>query len=197
MTIIALYGGPPKRDIVQLAFEECGQAGYEFELSPEEYDSALRRLNAMMAEWIEEGICLGYNFPNYGNGSPEDESGIPYGAVQSVATFLARRVAPSIGKTMGPESSSVMARSFALLKSKYNKPRPMQLGRLTPVGSGNRWQGMHGRPFFGYGWWRCNHGTDWCASDATNCGCTRAACLGPDSGASVPCAPGETFIVDG
>ena len=149
MTTIGLYGGPLKRALVQLAFEECGQAGYEFELTPEEYDSALRRLNAMMSEWLGNyGIDLGYNFPLPGsNGNAEDESGIPDSAVSVVSSYLARRIAPSIGKTMGPEATAALKESFATLRSTYMVIPSMMLRRQTVRGKGNRLYNR-GRPFF-------------------------------------------------
>lgn len=151
MTTINLYGGPLKRDIVQLAFEECGQAGYEFELTPEEYGSALRRLNAMMYEWADRkgyGIDLGYNFPNPGtNGNGEDESGIPNGTIAVVSSYLARRIAPGIGKTMGVEATAALAASFSLLRSGYATIPVMQLARQTPRGAGNK-RAWAGTPFF-------------------------------------------------
>ena len=147
MTTIALYGGPLKRDIVQLAFEECGQAGYEFELSAEEYDSALRRLNAMLSEWqAANGIALGYNFPAYGNGSADDESGIPPAAVQAVALGLAMRLAPTIGKAMPPESKAALAASMSNLRSTYTVVPTMGFGRNTVRGAGNRYYSRS--PFF-------------------------------------------------
>ena len=148
MTEIAIYGGPLKRDIIQQAFEECGQAGYEFELESEEYESALRRLNAMMAEWLAGyGIDLGYNFPNNGNGSAADESGIPDGAVQTVVTQLAGRIAPSIGKAMSADTARVMAQSFALLRSTYAVTPTLQLRGDTIRGAGNKRRGFLS-PFF-------------------------------------------------
>lgn len=146
MTQIPVYGGPLKRDIVQLAYEECGQAGYEFELTPEEYDSALRRLDNMLSEWLAAyGIDLDYNFPDYGNGSPEDESGVPPGSVQVIAQQLALRVGPSIGKTVTP--TRAMADAFSNLRSAYNCVPTMALRRDTPRGAGNRLSRWRG-PFF-------------------------------------------------
>lgn len=148
MTVISLYGGPLKRDVIQLAFEECGQAGYEFELTPEEYDSALRRMNTLLAEWRDGlGIDLGYNFPPYGNGNGDDESGLPDGAVNAVATHLALRIAPSIGKTMPPEAKQAMSGAMSILRAKYQTTPTRELGRQTMRGQGNRfWNGP--RPYF-------------------------------------------------
>lgn len=140
MTIVHVYGGPLKRDIIQLAYEECGQAGYEFELTPEEYASALRRLDALMAEWRDHyGICIGYNFPDYGHGSPEDESGIPRADVNVVSTYLAMRIAPAIGKTMSGETRGALARSFEAFRAKHQRTPMQEMARGTPRGSGNRY----------------------------------------------------------
>lgn len=148
MVSIPLYGGPSKQDIIQLAYEECGQAGYEFELTPEEYQSALRRMDAMLSEWIGLGVDLGYNFPNNGtHGSPEEESGIPDAALNAVATQLARRIAPSIGKTLSSEANGAMAMAWTLLRSNYTVIPTRQLGRQTPRGGGNRGF-TAGRAFF-------------------------------------------------
>lgn len=146
--IVPVYGGPLKRDLIQLAYEECGQAGYEFELTAEEYASALRRLDALMYEWRDGyGIDLSYNFANYGKGSPEDESGIPPAATQVVATYLAMRVAPGIGKTMTAESSGALARSFSLLRTTYTNMPRMGFRAGTIRGAGHRRFGWRD-PFF-------------------------------------------------
>ena len=71
--------GPPKRQIIEMAFSECAMAGYEFGRTPEEVTDALTRLNAMMAEWkAMRGIDLGYDQPHYGVGNPDGLSGIPH-----------------------------------------------------------------------------------------------------------------------
>lgn len=143
MTVLNLYGGPLKRDIIQLAFEECGQAGYEFELTPEEYDSALRRMNSMLAMWRRQyGVDLGYNFPDYGHGSADDESGIPDDAVDCVSKKLAQSIAPTIGKAMSSEARMTLATSWAALRSTYQAIPMREMGRQVMRGQGNRyWNG--------------------------------------------------------
>ena len=49
-----------KRQIVEQAFEELGLATYVFDMTPDQFDSALKRLDAMIAEWSIKGINLGY-----------------------------------------------------------------------------------------------------------------------------------------
>lgn len=147
MSVLPLYGNPPKRDIIQVAFEECGQAGYEFELTPEEYSSALRRLNAIMGELLGSGIDLGFYFPQNSFGSPEEGSGIPLDSVQAVGLLLAESIAPSIGKTLSAESNRRIVSARSQLYAKYMAIPQMEMGRQTPRGMGNRyWQGP--RPYF-------------------------------------------------
>ena len=43
--------GYSKRQFVEAAFAEVGLASYVFDLQPQDLEQALRRLDAMMAEW--------------------------------------------------------------------------------------------------------------------------------------------------
>ncbi|OYW93885.1 MAG: hypothetical protein B7Z23_04325, partial [Pseudomonadales bacterium 32-61-5] len=87
--------GYSKRQFISAAFEEVGLASYVFDLQPQQIESALRRLDAMMAEWNAKGIRLGYPLPN----SPESsdlsaESQVPDSANEAIITNLAIRIAP-------------------------------------------------------------------------------------------------------
>lgn len=150
MTTVALYGGPLKRDLIQTAYEECGQASYEFDLTPEEYAAALRRMNNMLSEWqAAYGIDLGYNFPDNGtDGNAEDESGIPPGAAQVVSGMLALRVAPAIGKTLSAETRAMLSRSWEVLRTSYACTPSMEFGRNTLKGAGHRRWWSRRNPFF-------------------------------------------------
>lgn len=148
MTTLALYGGPLKRQIIKQAYGGCGQSFTEFDISSEEMIAGLQLLNnAMAALEDEQGIVLGYNYPNAGSdGSPEDESGIPAGAVKAIVGHLARELAPTIGKTITPDAS--FARAWTNLLSKYTTVPQMEMGRNTVRGAGNRRYGLGGAPYF-------------------------------------------------
>jgi len=149
MVLVALPSGPLKRDLIQLAYEECGQAGYEFELTPEEYESALRWLNAMLSEWLDAfGVDLGYDFPVSGKGHIDDASGVPVGTQQIIGLRLALRIAPAIGKALSTESRKQMAESWSALRTKYQTTPTMQFGRNTMRGAGNRSFWSTRSPFF-------------------------------------------------
>lgn len=139
--------GPPKRHIIELAFSECAMAGYEFGRTPEEVADALTRLNYMMSEWLMlRGIDLGYDQPTYGVGNPDDLAGIPFETVNTVASFLALRIAPMMGATLSPEAKGNMARSLVLLEAHYANIPTMPLAPNTPRGGG-RGTGLYFGPF--------------------------------------------------
>lgn len=116
MTVVSVTDtGVKKRDIIEMMFEECGSAGYEFERTPEELSSALRKLNAMMAEWPFD--LLGYIQPEYSPGNPEDLTGVASKYNQVIALQLALRFAPNMGASLSPESRAALARSMALLSA--------------------------------------------------------------------------------
>ena len=129
--------GPPKRQIIELAFSECGMAGYEFGRTPEEVSDALLKLNAMMAEWKGmRGIDLGYIQPNYGVGKPDTLSGIPNDTLNVVASYLALRIAPMMGAQLSTEAKANLARSLSLLEAHYAAIVPMPHDPFTPRGMG-------------------------------------------------------------
>ena len=49
-----------KRQFVEQALEELGLASYEFDLQPEQMNSALIKLDAMIAAWASRGLKLNY-----------------------------------------------------------------------------------------------------------------------------------------
>lgn len=149
MSVLPVFGNPPKRDIIQMAYEECGAAGYEFEQTAEEEASALRRLQSMMAELQEnENIVLDFYFAPNGYGEGTEPSGIPAGAVNAIATLLAFRLAPNMGKSMQGESRGALSRAMTLLRGKYTSIPSMELGRQTIRGAGNRWGSGWASPYF-------------------------------------------------
>ncbi len=73
-----------------------GLSPYEFDITPEEYSSALNTLDFLMAEWAVSSLDLGYAFPaTLGGGDLEDVSGIPDFSVNAASLSLAQRQAPA------------------------------------------------------------------------------------------------------
>lgn len=133
---IPLPSGPPKRRIIEMAFGKCTLAGYEFGRTPEEINDAMSELNAMMLEHPFSG--LGFVQPTYGLGTADELSGIPDDTLAAVATQLALRLAPNMGKTLSPEALGAIARSKALLEAKVAAIPTMPAASHTPRGAGSR-----------------------------------------------------------
>jgi len=140
--------GYSKRQFVQAAFEEIGLASYVFDLQPEQLQSALRRLDAMMAEWNGKGIRLGYPLPSSPQFSDLDEpSEVPDSANEAIITNLAVRIAPSYGKTVSANTQITAKNSYNTILSRAVQPGQQQLPATMPAGAGSKiWRG-NGGPF--------------------------------------------------
>lgn len=141
--------GYSKRQLVTQALEEIGIASYTFDIEPEQLQSALYKLDAMMATWNARGIRLGYPIPSSPEDSSlDDDSNIPDAANESVFLNLAIRLAPSYGKIVLQETKKSAFSSYRNLLARAVKPSEMQLQSI-PSGAGNKtWRYGHGE-FFG------------------------------------------------
>lgn len=128
--------GPPKRQIIELAFGEIGSAGYEFGRTPEEVTDALLRLNALMLQWPFN--LLAYEQPEYGVGSADDASGIPLAMLNAVASALALRLAPVMGATLSAEARANLTSAVSVLYAQTATVPTMPLAADSLRGAGHR-----------------------------------------------------------
>jgi hypothetical protein len=135
ITLTLSTDGPPKRQIIELAFGEIGSAGYEFGRTPEEVADALLRLNALCREWPYN--ALGYAQPDYGLGSPDDASGISFEALNGVSAALALRIAPVMGATLSAEAKANLATAVSKLYALTATIPTMPMAKNTPRGMGS------------------------------------------------------------
>ncbi|MFB1502121.1 packaged DNA stabilization gp4 family protein, partial [Thiocapsa sp. N5-Cardenillas] len=102
-----------KRQFVEGAFEEIGLASYVYDLQPQDYQTGLRRLDAMMAEWNARGLRLGYPLPSAPQDSDIDAAtDIPDAANEAVVLNLAIRLASGYGKTVAPATAALAKRAL-------------------------------------------------------------------------------------
>lgn len=131
-----------KRAIVEAAFEELALAGFEYDLSPEEAQSALKRHNLIMAGWAAKGIQLGQSVvESEGGGDLDDDSGLPTYAVEAAISALSLRICASKGKTPSP----MMLHSAKQAREAMLMGRAQLIGQVeqerrggTPLGDTNR-----------------------------------------------------------
>ena len=88
--------GWTKRQFIEQAFDEIGLASYAFDLGPEQMQSALRRLDTMLAAWNALGIRLAYPLPSSPQDSDLDEqTNVPDSSNEAIYTNLAIKLAPA------------------------------------------------------------------------------------------------------
>jgi len=131
--------GYSKRQFVNAAFEEIGLAAYVFDLQPDQLESAMRRMDAMIADWNGKGIRIGYPLP----GSPQDSdldepTLVPDSANQAIITNLALRIAPGYGRQVMGETKATARESYQTLLSRATYPLEQQLPGTMPSGAGNK-----------------------------------------------------------
>lgn len=127
-----------KRDIVAMAFEEIGLAGYVFDLQPQQLEGALRRLDSMMATWNGKGLRLGYPLPSSPDSSDLDQdTNVSDFAIEAMALNLAVRIAPGYGKTPSPDTKASAKSAYNQLMAQSAKPISMQIDSMAiPAGAG-------------------------------------------------------------
>lgn len=129
-----------KRQLIEQAFEELGMAPTSYSIDSDMLQSALRRLDSMLAAWNTAGIRIGYPLPaNPGVSNIDDDSGIPDAANETVFLNLAVRIAPGFGKTVTEDTKRSAAESYRALSNKSAMPIPeRQFPGELPLGAGNK-----------------------------------------------------------
>jgi hypothetical protein len=141
--------GWTKRELIDEAFGELALQGYEFDITPDEQQTALRRLDTMLATWEAKGVRVGYAFPS----SPDDSdldtpSGLPDSAVETVYLNLAIRLASGFGKQISSDTRRAAREGYDTLLWAAAQPIEQQLPSTMPRGAGNRiWRNSQ-RPYF-------------------------------------------------
>lgn len=127
-----------KSELVLAALAEIGLSDYAFDISTEQLDQGLARLDAMMAEWGGRGIRLGYPIA----AGPKDvdanqDSGIPDVAYEAVVTNLAMRLSASYGMTIKPQTAVIATRGLNTLLTIAARPGQARLGPML-AGAGSK-----------------------------------------------------------
>jgi len=142
-TIILDGTGVPKSSLIEGAYEYCGLNGFEYERTPEEMTTGLRHLNALMAEWLADGIDLGYDFPIYAQGLLEEPSGVPDSACAVIHTMLAQRLSPGLGASLSEDAKAALSRSYQSLRSRVVAAPPAMTPAYRLPSSGMRHNRRH------------------------------------------------------
>ena len=124
-----------KGELVFSALEEIGIASYEYDVSAEQVDSGVRRLDAMMAEWDAKGIKVSYPISQTDKSFTTDDSNVPDWAWEAIITNLALKMAPSYGKEPSMQTKISAKKSLNTLLGLFAGSRESQLESM-PRGAG-------------------------------------------------------------
>jgi len=139
-----------KGEIVDQAFDELALAGYVFDLTPDERISALRRLDTMMATWMNNGFALPYAFTVVqADAALADDSGLPLIAIEATYLNLAVRIAASKGKALAASTRSNAKDAYDALASRMvrDSTQEQQMPVGMPSGAGQKARHLHNGPF--------------------------------------------------
>lgn len=131
-----------KRSLIEQAAGEFGISS-GFDLTPEELQDGLTRLNRIAAQWDGQGIRVGYNL----GAGIEEEAGIPDTAEQAFILALAVGWAGSFGKQVTQDTRIAARQAWGALYASLGR-RPVQpRNPALPLGAGNK-TGVHGQQYF-------------------------------------------------
>ena len=131
--------GYTKRQFVTAAFEELGLADYAHDLQPQDLQMAVRRLDAMMAEWNGRGLRLGYPLVSDPENTLLDtETGVQDAANEAIITNLGIRIAPSFGRQVMQETMNTARRAYQVILSKSMNVPELQFPETLPKGAGHK-----------------------------------------------------------
>ena len=133
-----------KNDIILQAFGEIGKAGTEFDLQPEDMQTALRKLDAMLATWGGAlGVRIGYAGGD-GKGDLGVDTMVPDWAYEALYLNLALRLCPDYGKTPNPVT---VKDAKAALDAVRNRTVMVSTRNISGyAGAGNSWWGAVSLP---------------------------------------------------
>jgi hypothetical protein len=126
-----------KRQVIEQAFEEIGLASYIFDLTAEQLQSALRRLDLMVASWQAMNIQIGYPLPSTpGTSNIDEEIQTSTTNNEALVLNLAVRLAPSYGKSVSPDTKITAKNLYNQLLIQAATPYEQQFVKTLPLGAG-------------------------------------------------------------
>jgi len=131
------------REVVEDAFEEITVKTAEVALTDSELQSGIRRLNDMLAQWVELSIITSYNE----TAEPDDDIELEKAAVAAAKANLAIKLAPSYSKPITNALNMNAENSFQMLLIANSHIGEIAYPDTLPIGSGNHCDDEYSRFF--------------------------------------------------
>jgi hypothetical protein len=126
-----------KRQIIEQALEEIGLASYIFDITADQLQSALRRLDLMVASWQARNIQIGYPLPaSPGNSNIDEQIQTSLNNNEALVLNLAVRLAPAYGKSLSPDTKATAKLLYDQLLIEAAMPYEQQFPSTLPLGAG-------------------------------------------------------------
>jgi len=126
-----------KKQIIEQAFEEIGLASYIFDITADQLESALRRLDLMVASWQARNIQIGYPLPaSPGNSNIDEQIQTSLNNNEALVLNLAVRLAPAYGKSVSPDTKATAKLLYDQLLIEAAMPYEQQFVKTLPLGAG-------------------------------------------------------------
>lgn len=132
-----------KRDVITQAFSEIGK-GSDFDLQPEDLQTGLRKLDAMMATWGGAlGVRIGFSGGD-GKGDLGEDTKVPDWSYEALYLNLALRLCPDYGKTPSPLTLINAKAALDAVRGRTVQPATRRIGGYA--GAGNSTWGARSLP---------------------------------------------------
>lgn len=127
-----------KRALVLDAFAETALAGYTFDLTADELQTGLQRLERLIGDWAVRGLLFGFNLQGMATADLDDEAFLPVPAGETdsshlyhelIVTNLAKSIAGAFGKQCAPSTIEAARRSFRNFLAAHASTQPKAGGR--------------------------------------------------------------------
>ncbi len=141
-----------KRQLLSQAFDFIGLASYVYDLQPEQWLSALNKMNAMVLSWNANGLRTGYNGAAAYDGSDLDlDSGLSDICYEGVYMNVGLRLAPSYSMDPTPFQMKLASDALETLNNWCMDPViERQFPNTMPRGAGAKpWRNLT-TPFLNY-----------------------------------------------
>lgn len=132
--------GWTKKEYILEAFDVLGLSSYSYDLSQEQLQSALRKLDNMIIGWNSNGIRIAWAiFSTPTENNINLQTSAPDIANEAICYNLAIRLAPSFGKSLSPEILTIANDAYTNLVTQVSSfPKERDLPSSLPLGAGNK-----------------------------------------------------------